>query len=485
MTASTFSEYAQSPLLTPDETYTVELLVERVRDNFDETYWDDWMERNEARRNPNYKPSFSPDHVGPAEEYLKSLTWVSFQRMPDDERPVRDLNALQFVPLLEGLVLINNQIKDLKPLSFCSELKRLHLDKNPIRDLSPIAECENIEALSLEGCPITDFAPLEALPNLRELSISDNQIAAFKRLKRLPHVRKIEFGPNTFASFDGFPEMPELQVIRGANVKRLDGLQHFLKLQNLVSFSGRFESLEPLRQLRELTHVNIVGSRVKSLKPLAGLPALRELYISTDIAVLDLSPLESIASLHEVGIKCNYEEHAGLDKLKASLSPWDNEFRAAKPRHTPSLELQIVDRETFDIYDSTKKFNLNAADSNYGLLESELVWLDHQIEKVLADHFFTAEDYVIPVNWYGARSRTVVIYTEKAVAAFPKIVLGIQGILSNANQDWIIYLHTDEVQPEFVVWVYPSKIMVTHEYGGTVQKIIDANMDQTNRRTRA
>ena len=473
MTASNFSEYALSTKLTPDEVYTVEVLIDRVRFKFDDSYWDDASERDDARRTPDYEPRFSPDHIEPASKELKSLSFVSLQRLPEDERPVRDLTALRFLPVMSGLVLINNQVEDLTPLGFCSELRRLHLEKNPIRDISPLANCMNLEELHLEDCPITDFSALETLPNLRELSISVDQIVAVKRLKRLPHLRKIEIGVGTFDSFDGFPELPELRVIRGAQVKKLDGLQLFPKLENLVNLSGRFDSLEPFRKLEGLTHVNILTSRVNSLRPLAGLPALRELSVSTFARELDLSPIESITSLHEVSVKCKGAEPTGLDRIRASLSSWDNEFLAAKPRNTPSLELQVVDQQTFDIYDTKKPFNFGEADANEGLLSSELDWLDDELEKVFAADFRSDDDYVIPFKWKIARSRTIVLYSDKALASFPKIVLGIQNVLCNAKHDWIIYLHTDDVHPEFVIWVYPDRIMVTHEYADSVRMLIE------------
>jgi Leucine-rich repeat (LRR) protein len=480
MTATSFSEYALSTDLTPDETYTVELLIDRVRSNFDETYWDDWSKRGDARRNPNYKPSFSPEHIGPAAKELDSLSWVSFQRVPDDERPIREITALKFLSHLSGLVLINNQVTDLSPIADCSELRRLHLNKNPIRDISPLAKCKAIEELHLGDCPIQDFSALEVLPALRELSISVDQIAAFKQLKRLPHLRKIEFGLDTFESFDGFPEMPELRVIRGAHVNKLDGLQHFPKLQNLVNLSGGFDSLEPLRNLHALTHANILSSRVKSLYPLAGLPIFRDLHISTSERKLDLSPLKMLTSLHEVNVRCNDLEPTGLAELKASLTPWDNEFRSPKPRHTPSLKLDVVDQQIFDIYDTKKPFNVDT-ETNEGLLSSELGWLDDQLERLLSANFRADDDYTIPFNWNGARSRTIVLYSDESVAAFPKLVLGIQEVLSNAKQDWIIYLQTDGVKPEFVVWVYPEKIMVTHEHAGAVRMLIDSKDGRTKR----
>lgn len=483
MTDTTFSQYALSANLTPDEVYTVELLIERVRYKFDDddNFWDDSIERDDARRSPDYKPRFSPDHVSPAADELNSLSWISFQRLSNDERPIRDISALKFLPQLSGLVLDDNQVTDLSPITYCTELRRLHLNRNPIRDISPIATCKLIEKLHLGDCAISDFSALEDLPALRELSISVDQIADFKQLKRLTHLRKIEFGLGSFDSFDGFPEMPELRVIRGAHVRKLDGLQHFRKLQNLVNLSGRFDSLEPLRNLRELTHVNILNSRVESLQPLAGSSAFRALHISTDLRKIDLSPLESLPLLHELNVRCNGAEPNGLDKLKASLSPWGNEFRAVKRRHTPSLELHVVDQQTFDIYDTDKPFNVSGPDTNEGLLSSELDWLDDQLERFLASELRADDDYTIPFKWNGARSRTIVLYSDDSVAAFSKVVRGIQNVLSDAKQDWIIYLQTDGVEPEFVVWVYPYKIMVAHQHAGAVRALIEAKDGRTKK----
>jgi hypothetical protein len=474
MTASTFKEHALSFRLTPDETYTIELLIERVRDRFDPNYWDDWSARGDARRSPDYKPTFSPDHVGPASEELKTLSWVSFQRLCDDERPVRDIGALRFLPRLSGLVLTNNEVSDLSPIVLCSELRRLHLKENPIRDVSPLVKCTNIEELHLGGCPISDLSALETLSNLRDLSISADQITAFKRINRLPHLRTIEFGLDTFDSFNGFPEMPELRAIRGAHVMKLDGLERFTKLQNLVNLSGEFDTLEPLRNLEGLTHANILSSHVDSLDSLADLPALRDLRISTDARKLDLSPLKTLPSLHAVNVRCDEAAPQELDTLRASLSPWDLEFRALKPRHTPSLVLDVVDQETFDLYDTQKPFNASDPDLDEGLLSSELQWLDTQLDNLFASAFRADEDFVIPFQWNGARSRTVVLLSNAAANAFPKVVLGIQNILSNAKEDWIIYLQSDDVEPDFVVWVYPDKIMVTHEYEDAVRMLIES-----------
>lgn len=419
MNADTFSEYSLNPTLSPDATYTAELLIDWVREKSDPNYWDEESEREKARESPEYKPQISAKDVTPAEAKLKVLSWLSLQRLGNHKRPVRDLSALRFLPSLTGLVLGNNDISDISPIRHCTNLKRLILWKNPVRDISALSNCTKIEELTLDETPIEDFSVLESLPNLHELSISVDQIPAFKKLKRLPSLRKLVFGLDTFESFDGFPEMPELRNIGGAHVNRLDGLQRFPKLENLVNLSCDSDTLEPLANSKALTHANISGLRIRSVLPLSGLISLRELLLSTDAPTLDLSPLESIPSLHELTVRCSGKELAGLDEFRAKLKPWDIEFRAPAPRHTPSLELEIVDQKTFDVYDTEKPYNAPKSETNEGLLASELDWLDAQLDDVLSVDFEESEDYTIPYKWPVARSRTVVLSSQKAIKAFP------------------------------------------------------------------
>ncbi|MGJ8654906.1 MAG: leucine-rich repeat domain-containing protein [Akkermansiaceae bacterium] len=473
MIANNFTEYALSSELSPDATYTVELLIDRARIEFDPNYWDDWSERSDAREAKGYKPQFSEEDVRPAEKELNKLTWLSLQRTSDKERPVRDLSALRLLPALAGLVVSNNEITDISAIGSSVNLKRLILSRNPISDISALKNCMEIEDLELVEMPIEDFSVLEKLSNLRELTISAEQIPAFKKLKRLEYLTKLEIQGDSFDSFKEFPDMPNLRVIRGAEVKSLVGLEKFTKLENLVNFSGDFDTLEPLANLKALTHINITSPAVSSLKPLSGLLALRDLWLNTDNPNIDLSPLGSLPALHDLTVKHNREEVKSLKSFKATLESWDIEFLAPEARYTPSLEMEVVDQKTFDVFDTVKPFNVNKLDVNEGLLTSELEWLDERIEDVLSIDFEEGEDYTIPFQWGGARSRTVVLLSEEAVDAFPRLVLGIQKVLSTAKKDWIIYFQSED--DDFIVWIYPDKIMVTKEYEKKVRKLIKPN----------
>ncbi|MDB4459053.1 hypothetical protein N9059_00605 [bacterium] len=472
MIPSSFAQYATSPDLSPDETYTVELLIERARSRFDPGSWEKGMERGDAREAPDYQPAFSTDHIQQSAKELSGLSWLSFQRMRKRERPIRDLNAIRYLPELTDLILKGNEVYDLTPLRSSKNLIRLDLHGNPIRDISPLTGCASLEELALDEAPIGDFSVLQSLPRLRELSISADQLPEFRAVECLPVLRRLEIS-GAFDSFEGFPEMPELRAIYGAKVASLNGLEEFSKIENLISFNGEIKSLEPLRELKNLTHANFWKCRVRSLKPIAGLPFLRDFSLSSDVILFDLSPLKSLPLLHRVSVKSWGRNPDSVKKINSSLSSWDIEFRAESPRYIPSLELEVVTEKVFDHYDTKVRYNTPKNETNEEMLGSELDWLDEQLNKLFAENFEEDEDYSVPYLSPRSRSRTVMLYSEKAINAFPEIVIGMQKILSYSKEDWILYFQSDVSGPDFIVWVYPDKIMVTEEYADIVRKLIE------------
>jgi Leucine-rich repeat (LRR) protein len=469
MTASSFVEYASSPNLSEDEIYTIELLIDHARVKCDENYWDDWSERDDAREAKDYQPSFSKEHLHRAAHELMTCSSVSVQRLREAKRPVRDVTAFRFLPALSWLILQENEINDIGPLRHCRGLRTLSLSGNPIRDISALEGCPSLEELNLIDAPVHDLSPLSMLRQLKDLTLSTALIPKLRQLSSLPVLRKLYLHSGEFDSFEGLPGMPELRIIERATVDSLSGLQRYPNLENLVCLAGKFDSLEPLRTSKQLTHIDIIDSRIRNLQPLSSLAALRELRIETDCNTLDLGPLDSLPALHEVRIVCDGKEPTAVETLRMSLTSWDLEFLSKRPKHTPSLTIEVVDQKTFDYYDTQKRFGIIEADTNEGLLASELAWLDNKLDAFFSVDFSEGKDYTIPSQFANARSRTVVLLSERAVEAFSQLALGIQEILCHVKRDWIVYFQHEE--GEFTVWVYAHKIVVTEEHAERVREL--------------
>ena len=306
MPAESFTQYAQSKALNQDQTFTVELLIEKARREFDPDYFDLWEERSDAREKEGYTPSFLNEHVEPAWGELQKLEWLSLQRVRGRQRPLRNVEAVRYLTKLTGLVLIDNEVADISAVGALVNLNRLHIAHNPIKDISPLATCLKIEELDIRGVPAEDLSVLGRLPKLRELEISIDQITALEKLKSLPTLKHLDIGIGdieSFDSFEGFPAMPKLQEIRGADVRSLKGLERYPKLKKLTNLSGEFESLEPLRHAQKLSAANILDSRVASLEPIVGLPLLKDLWIATDKANIDLGDPKELRRIKELTIR--------------------------------------------------------------------------------------------------------------------------------------------------------------------------------------
>lgn len=477
MHPTSFVQYALSGELNEDATHTVSLLIDRARIRYDDHYFDDWDQEQDAE---DASPSFDVQHVPRAAEELAGLEGVSMQGFNKAKRPVRDLAAFEFLPALRQLVLEGNEPKSLAPLRHCQQLERLHLGECGLTDLSIVAELPLLNYLNIAHNPVADLSPLEQLPSLRTLTISVDQIPALEALGELPALRRLEFAydyDKCFESFARFPSMPELRVILGAEVESLEGLERFTKLENLVNCSGSCRSIEPLGELPQLTHANILKCEVSDLWLLAGATNLRSFILLTECEELDPTPLSSLPKLHELSVKCGEGRTSVSGPVEAMLSSWDEEFLAPEPRYTPNSRLEVVDQETFDYFDTEAKYGVADDETNEQMLSSELGWLDERLEEAFpAD--FGKEDYILPDRWPGGRSRTVVLYSPRAVAAFLEFVTRIQEVLARAKNDWIIYFQSDRFEggdqdaEDFIVWVYPEKIQCTDEHAPLVRSLL-------------
>lgn len=473
MSQDMFVDYARSTELTSDQTYTVERLVENARGHLEEDYYSKgWQERQDAWAKPGYIPSISQEWVAKAGPSLAKAEWISFQRLSEKERPIRSLDALRYLPSLTGLILRKNEIKNIQPLHFCKALKKLDLSGNQIENMSELSDCLAIKELNIAENPVKDLSVLEALPELEILEISSDQLGVFSKLKKLVKLRKLEIHGDTFHSFEGFPEMPGLRAIWGAYVDALAGLEKFPSLENLVNISGNFISLAPLKSLRRLSHANLHGGLITDVSPLSTSNELRELWLGTQAEKIDLRPLASLPKLHDLNVKREGKELSGVAEVRDRLTGWDVEFRSDKPRHIPSTRLEVVSQEEFDRFDVKERFGMLPTDGNEELLDSERGWLEDQIEQAFAPDFKEGDDYDIPFQWAGARSRTVMLQSEEALKAFPFLVKKIQTLLSHARNDWIIYFQSEG--EEFIVWLYADKILVTPEFEKNVRNLLQS-----------
>jgi len=371
-----------------------------------------------------------------------------------------------------------------------SRLKYLNIYGNKVSDLSPLRHLQSLEELNLGKDSIESLAVLEQLPNLRRLLLSMGQVPCLKRCKCLSAIQILEVeGDGSVKNLIDFPEMPSLKVLKLLGVKDTAGIEQFDSLSTLRLSRGGFARLNGLEKLKRLTHLDVSTSWPLSLEALNKLYALRcvEVYAPK---VSDLSALARLPVLHEIDVddetQCDRSE---LEALRKSLTPWGDEFRTAEKKASPSLDIEIVSQETFDYYDGKAPFGIKPGECEDGMFQSERDWLVGELQNTLEVNFKEDEgehddgDFLLPGTSGLRRSERLVLNSLRAYESVGEIITAVQQILCETRNDWIIYFQSllsegpdteelpEDVQ-DFIVWIYPDRIMATKDNAAIVRDLI-------------
>jgi hypothetical protein len=147
----------------------------------------------------------------------------------------------------------------------------------------------------------------------------------------------------------------------------------------------------------------------------------------------------------------------------------------------------VVDQETFDYYDSKGTYGVRPDEPERdGMLSSEKYWLLRELQEALSVRFEHGEsaDFFLPLTPGRRRTEWVILYSLAAYESFREIVLAVQRILCQTRNDWIIWFQScvtegpdAEDLPEdfqdFIVWIYPNKIVATKETAAVVSRLIE------------
>jgi hypothetical protein len=451
----------------------------KIKDGWD---WN-WLEKLKGR----YADAINPSLLSTALKLLTVKHSLSLQTIRDDERKISTIAPLAELTALEWLVLKNNSISNLRPLAGMTRLRDLNFHGNCVTDIAPLEKLQSLDSLHIGANPIQSLAPLQSLPNLRELYLTQNQVGALLKCKSLPSLLYLDIygGSDEIPNFTQFPDMPSLKVIRATHVRDISGVDRFRSLTTIRSSSGTFANLDLLPRLKHLTHLDALTNQPLDLEPIKGCFALRRIQLGAP-KISSLAALENLPVLHEIHIPDESEcDRNVLAKLQKNLTGWSEEFELSKPTRAPCLDLRVVTQEEFDYYD-TKAYGIRDGECVDGMFLAERIWLVDEIAAALKPHFEVGEGADLNMPYMGGlrRSDRLILYSLHAYESLRQIAMIVQETLCRARNDWIIYLQAlidespdaDEIPEDaqnFIIWVYPDKILATAEHANIVRKLID------------
>lgn len=225
----------------------------------------------------------------------KGITHLSLYGVRSDHLSVlgewRDLNFVQ---------LIQSNITSLKGFEKLEKLEHLHISETPISDLEPISGLTSLKEVSFRETGVHDLTSLARLPLLKRLQMAKTPLANLSPLAELAifqrdynertHKEKREAGEFWFS------QPLEALDLAGTKVTDLSPLAELDGLRRLDVSSTPISSIEPLLHCKSLHSLDISGTNVTTLGPQGALRGLSFLTAS-GTAVDDLSALGPSSSL--------------------------------------------------------------------------------------------------------------------------------------------------------------------------------------------
>ncbi len=353
MDTEAFVRWALDDARNVEERYTTELLVEKGlslwnarRRIFERMDFNAMQERKRQRaQNPAYDPRYTEQALRRAAEAFPEMNSLS-EFCSFDDRPIRDIEILRFLPKLEEVHLRNTEIADVSPLAELPRLRSLHFGSHACRDLRPIARCTALQDLQLylhKHWPVVDG--IADLPAVESLLLKGN-LLVFKSAV-FPHVKfaSLTCEPLAASSVRDLPQIPNCEFLSIGGVETLDGIEAFPRLRNL-KLQTSAESFAPLAGLKALTCFTARDFEPIDVAPLVRVPNLQYLCFNTwnkermrPVKPRDLAPLVEAPALRELEIVGNPLLETEAAAIQAGLPSWDELYLLPEPRPLPPWRL--------------------------------------------------------------------------------------------------------------------------------------------------
>ncbi len=222
-----------------------------------------------------------------------------------------NLKGLENSTNLIYLALANESIKDLTPLSGLTKLEFLNLNQNyTIEDISPICSLVNLRTLIIYSNPITDISGLGNLTQLTYLDILDLPISNINELSNLANLETLyASGVGVKVNFNSIEPLKNLKKLtfldlagRGiTDIKPLENLTNLLLLD--VSYNNITE-ISTVSNMKKLIRLYIRKNNVTDISGIKNLGNL-DFLDAVDNQIIDISELQYLPNIHLIGLSGN------------------------------------------------------------------------------------------------------------------------------------------------------------------------------------
>jgi Leucine-rich repeat (LRR) protein len=221
--------------------------------------------------------------------------------------PLDDFDVLAPLVKVEEL-LVGSRSSPSPRLEFLrgwQSLRQLQLIATTALDLSPLANSVQLFRLGIHSPHPVGLDGLEALVHLKAIKhlslhhVHSDQFQVLQEWQCLTFAQLIKTNLDSLAGFDQLTNLEHLDL-RGSPVSDLSPLAALPKLIALGAAETHIETLMPSARAQPLLELNVSGTRISNLHPLMGL-GLTRLDLS-GCPITDIDPLASCLDLERVDL---------------------------------------------------------------------------------------------------------------------------------------------------------------------------------------
>lgn len=239
---------------------------------------------------------------------------------------VQAIEALQYMSNLNKLILDSTLLTNISVLENMDSLKTLSMQYTKIDSLAPIEYLENIENLKLAGMPISDLKVFAEYSKVKVLILDNTKVNSLKGIEKMHDIERISFSNTPISDISLLKNFKNLKIIHFDNTKvssleSLDDLQPSIIYCDNTGITKKMADAYMQKHKNTLVVYNsavwtkwwmdlspewkkVFAEIMKTDKPdkiaLHKLGLIKELDISGDENIADLSPLSNLIHLEKI-----------------------------------------------------------------------------------------------------------------------------------------------------------------------------------------
>ena len=238
-----------------------------------------------------------------------------------------ELNGLSVLPALNSLSLVNCGITSDKAMDLKSikNIEVLNLCDNKLSDMSFISGISKLRCLSVKNNFIGDLTPLLLFSDkLTYLDLSGNKPGSTDSLSSMTAVEQLNLSNCGLYDIECVKNLKNLTYLDVSKnkIKSLEPIAGCKKLKTLLAGDNLISSLTPLSELSSIAVIDIKNNSVLTLRPLFSITSLQTVNIENN-RISDLSPLQNCKKLKNVAAAGNPIDDAALDTLATASVTYD------------------------------------------------------------------------------------------------------------------------------------------------------------------